>query len=78
MTGSLTALLCIKGVIYGINPDIWAEQRIRPNPDFCAVQNHTTKIDVNIVFNRNVLPKFTTEIRFNPHVTSYMLKQLLH
>ena len=78
MTGALTALLCIKGVIYGINPNVWTEQRIRPDADFCTVQNHTPKIDIDIVFDRNVLPKFTTKIRFNPHVTSHMLKQLLH
>ena len=54
------------------------KQRIIPDCYLSAIKKRTSKINIDIIPDRNVFAEFTGKIRLQPNAFSYFLEELAH
>ena len=78
VAAAANSLLRIGGVVGGIKAHVGAQQSVLADGDLGAVQDHATKVDVDVVFDVDVGAKLALEIGLDPNTLANRAKELAH
>ena len=78
VAAAANSLLRIGGVVGGIEAHVGAQQGVLADGDLGAVQDHATKVDVDVVFDVDIGAKLALEIGLDPNTLANRTKELAH